>query len=244
MASCGAARQPWPSNVNSHDGVPCFGRQIPDDPVADDAGVVDEDVEPTPFADRSVDHCFSVGFVGYVSVVRDGGSLTCSDELDREISVLAGAFAGHRTPQVVDHDTCTVTSQLQSMTATNAMARPRDNGHLSFKHFVHASLPSQRLGIGSNGADVNGACRRCHSRILYTKDPKTEAAPIGSADGCADSAGPASQRPAVLGHHGVDFVLTESMTSEVQREVAWFGQTFGVWPIRTEQDLLRTDGLF
>ena len=130
--------------------------------------------------DRAVDHCFSVGFVGYVPVVRYGGSLTCSDELDREISVLAGAFAGHRTPQVVDHNTCTVTRQLQSMTATNAMARPRDNGHLSFKHFVHASLPSQRSGIGSNGADVNGALLPSLFPHIIYKGSEDEAAPIRS----------------------------------------------------------------
>ena len=31
------------------------------------------------------------------------------------------------------------------------------------------------------------------------------------------------------------------MPSEVQRKVAWLSQPFGVWPVRTKQDVIRAD---
>ena len=72
MASRGAAGEPRSSDMHCHHGVPCLCREIPDDPVAYDPGVVDQDVEPTPFVERTLDHCLGVGFVDNVAVVRDG----------------------------------------------------------------------------------------------------------------------------------------------------------------------------
>ena len=49
------------------------------------------------------------------------------------------------------------------------------------------------------------------------------------------------QSPAVLGHDSVDLVFAVPMASEIQCEAAWLGQPFGVWPVRTEQDVFGAD---
>ena len=53
-----------------------------------------------------------------------------------------------------------------------------------------------------------------------------------------------SQSPTVLGHHRVDLVLAVPVAPEIQREAARLGQPLGVWPVRAEQDVLRTDEVF
>src|SRR5208283_4705331 len=103
MTSCGTAGQPRPSDVDSHDGVPGLCREIPNGSVANDSGVVDKDVEAPPFADGPLDHCLSIGFVGNIAVVRNGGSPACTDQFDGQVRVLAGTLTRHRTPQIVDH---------------------------------------------------------------------------------------------------------------------------------------------
>ena len=121
-------------------------REIPNGSVAHDPGVVDQNVEPPPFVDRSFDHRFGVGFVGHVAIVRNGHAPARGDQLDCEVCVLAGTFTGDRASQIIDHDACTSTCQFQGMAATDAMAGPRDDGNLSFKHFAHRCEASPWLG--------------------------------------------------------------------------------------------------
>src|ERR1700733_2155847 len=61
MTGSSAAGQPWTSDVNSHDGVPGLCREVPDAPIAHDSGVVDQNVDATPFVERPFDHCLCVG---------------------------------------------------------------------------------------------------------------------------------------------------------------------------------------
>ena len=138
--------------------------EIPNDSVAHNAGVVDQNVEAAPFADRSFDHRFCVVLIGHVAIVRKGCAPACGDQLDCEVCVLAGTLTGDRASQIIDHDPCTATRQFQGMTPTDAMAGPRDHGNLSFKHFAHRYRGSAMVGhvarlghwrLGGNGGEYH-----------------------------------------------------------------------------------------
>src|SRR5271157_1178404 len=80
--------------------------------------------------------------------------------------------------------------------------------------------------------------------ICKARGDKIELAWLQWTDLCGgpgDSGGPARQRPAVLGHHAANLILTEPMPPEVQSKVAWLSQSFGVWPVRTKQDVICAD---
>src|ERR1700722_5835907 len=152
MTSCRAAGQPGAPDVDRHDSVPPLRGEIPNGPVAPDAGVVDQDVEAAPFPDGSFDQRSGVTLISHVAIVRNGFAPARRNQFDCEVCVLAGTFTGDRTPQIIDHDACTATRQFQSVAATDAMAGPRHHGDLSFEQFAHAYEASLRLGLGPERA--------------------------------------------------------------------------------------------
>ena len=110
--------------------------------VADDAGVVDEDVEPTPFVDRLRDEAARAVERRDVVTVRDGGTAGGDDLVDdrlRRAGVASAAF--HRGPEIVDHDARAVRGEQQRVAATDAPAGAGDDRDLAFED-PHSRAPS------------------------------------------------------------------------------------------------------
>src|SRR5690606_35286932 len=139
-------RAPRAPHVHPHDGVEVLRRHVPDGAVTDDAGVVHEDVEAPPGVDRLGDHPAGTLVVGHVLVVGDGGSAPRLDELDGQVGVPRRPLTVDRRAQVVDDHLGAVLRQLQRVPATDAVARPRDDGDLALEQpHVSPLAPLQDL---------------------------------------------------------------------------------------------------
>src|SRR6185312_3558246 len=105
-------------DVDLVDEVPVGLRHLLERDIAEDAGVVDEDVDPTPRVDRGLDDLIAV--LDRV-VVRDrlaARRLDLGDDLVRRRGTLA--FAGEAAAEVVDDDLRAAAGKQQRVRATEA----------------------------------------------------------------------------------------------------------------------------
>src|SRR6202035_4554814 len=92
----GAARQPRAPYVDAHHEIEVLSRHVPDGTVADDAGVVDQDVELAELRVGALDHGVGLVLVADVAEVRDRLPPALGDELHDPFGVATLAFAPNR----------------------------------------------------------------------------------------------------------------------------------------------------
>jgi len=107
--------------VHAHDGVEVARLHVPDGPVAHDARVVDEDVQPPPGVDGAGHHRLSVRLVPDVAVVGDRSPTHGTDGVDHPVGVTARAFPADGAPEVVDDDRGAVPRQFKCVRLSDAV---------------------------------------------------------------------------------------------------------------------------
>ncbi|MOA07808.1 hypothetical protein D3C78_1275310 [compost metagenome] len=98
--------------------------------VAQDAGVVDQDVDATEGFYRLFDHGLDLLVVGHVGTVGDGRATGLADFFDHSqggVGRAAGAVAA--TAEVVDHHLGATGGQVQGVNAAQAVAGAGDDGN-------------------------------------------------------------------------------------------------------------------
>jgi hypothetical protein len=134
----GPAREPGAPYLHLHDEIEVGGRHVPDEPVAHDAGVVHQDVEPAVGVDGLLDHRVGLFLVAHVAVVRRRGAPASGDDVDDHVGVATTALAAHRRAEVVHDDCGPVLGELQGVPAAEAVAGAGDEGDLPFQEAWHA----------------------------------------------------------------------------------------------------------
>ncbi len=154
--------------VHAHDRVEVVLGHVEDHGVADDPGVVHQDVERAERLDRGVDHLPGRVEVGDVAVVGNRVAAPLLDELHDGVGILlAGAVAPNRAAEVVDHDLGAVLGQFERVAAPDAVRRTGDDGDLPVEQ-SHASDATSDVAYGSNalwrviGTTQPGVLRQRH----------------------------------------------------------------------------------
>ncbi len=126
--------------VHVDDGVPVGLLHLEDHPISQDAGVVDEDVEPAEGVHGLLDHGFGVVEVGNVATVHDRLAAHALD-LVHDGLCRADVAAGpvDVAAQIVHHDLCALGSEHQRMLPSDAATGSRDDCDSSFYQTTHWS---------------------------------------------------------------------------------------------------------
>jgi len=121
--------------VDVEDGLPVFGFHFEEALVAEDAGVVDEDIEASEGGEGGFDDAFASLGGGDVVVVGDGLAAAGLDFRDDLVGGGTGAVPGTVTgaAEVVDHDPGSPFGELQGVHPSQAAPRPRDHRHAAVK---------------------------------------------------------------------------------------------------------------
>src|SRR5690606_29972380 len=124
--------------VDLDDEVPLLLGHVGEHAVAEDAGVVDEDVETAEGLDRLVDHALGGFPVADVGAVDDGLAPHAPDLLD-DLTGGAGAATGavHLGTEVVDDDLRSLSGHHQRVLAADAPTGTGDDGDSSFEDSAH-----------------------------------------------------------------------------------------------------------
>ena len=96
--------------------------------VAQDAGVVDQDMDAAPGFLRLGDHFFHLGIFGDIAAIRHGLAASRLDFLDHGERGIGMAGAIARAAKIVDHDFRTAPRQLERIAAAKAAACAGDDG--------------------------------------------------------------------------------------------------------------------
>ena len=112
--------------------VPSIARQLVEDRIAQDAGVVDDAVESTEGVDRRLHHALGAGRVGHAVAVDDRAPARALDLVDdRARRAGIGTLALGVGAQVVDDDGRALARRQQGDLAPYASARARDQDDLA-----------------------------------------------------------------------------------------------------------------
>ena len=129
---------------------------VDDEAVAEDAGVVDEDVEPAEHLDRRRDELPRAVPVGDVAAVGDrlpaGGADLGGDLLG------AGSASPPPPSTVVDDDTGTLPGERQRMGAPQPPPRPGDDRHPPVQRSHCATRNGSRFRAATEAARSSGEC--------------------------------------------------------------------------------------
>ena len=152
MVSGGAADIEAALEVDIDDAVPVLLGHAVEDAVAQDAGIVDDDVDPAELIDRLLDDPVGAVPFGDAVAVHHGlaaGAADFVDDLEGRAAVLP--FARDGAADIVDHHLRAMRGHHHREAATDSTARTRDNrnfsvqhlsvGHVDPLHFVSNSLP-------------------------------------------------------------------------------------------------------
>ncbi len=106
--------------------------------IAQDAGVVDEDVHPTPALDRARDHVRDLRGVAHVGAVRDRCTAGRDDLVRDALRRLGRATRTvHVAAEVVDDDLGAPRRQGQRVRAAQAGARTGNDGDATVETYTH-----------------------------------------------------------------------------------------------------------
>ena len=121
--------------VDLDDRVELDFAHLVEEPVAQDAGVVDHPVDASERGQRAADDAFATLRGGDVVGVRHGAAAGGSDLVDHLLR-RAGveAFAGERSPDVVHHHCSACGRARQREVAADAAARAGDRDDLAVQH--------------------------------------------------------------------------------------------------------------
>jgi hypothetical protein len=128
-------RQEMAAQVDLDHGVPLVDAHLRDGAVAQDAGVVDQRVEPSERVDRRCDQPARGVVLGAVARVQHRFSTCRSDLLDHCLADLG--------IELVDHHASAFASQFESLPAPDAATRAGDDCDLAV-HETHAGDTTQR----------------------------------------------------------------------------------------------------
>ena len=113
--------------------------------VAQDARVVDEDVELPEGVDRLLDEVLGPVPVGHVVVVGDGLAAVALDDVGHLFGgTLVGALAPDRAPEVVDDDLGPLLGQQERFTPPDSVPSAGDDRDLAVQQ-THEDLQAQNL---------------------------------------------------------------------------------------------------
>ena len=133
--------------VDADHGVEVFLGHVEDRRVAQEAGVVDEDVEIAQGVERGLDHRLRVVPIGDVAEVRHGLAALLADLLHHRARgrfVAAAAVAAR--PEIVDDDARALARERQRLDAAEPVRGARDDRDLAFEIAEHHVL------LGPTGA--------------------------------------------------------------------------------------------
>ena len=128
---------------------PFFGRHLERGLVAQDAGVVDQDVEAAERLHRGADDLFGGGEGADRPLVRDRLAAGAPDLLDHAVGGVALAAAVASAARVVDYYSCALLGEEQSVGATDAGAGAGDEDDLAVEE---SHLTSWRIGRPADAA--------------------------------------------------------------------------------------------
>src|SRR5260370_23963605 len=126
-------RVPGPVQVDLHDGVEVLGAHREHHSVAEDTGVVDQDVETTEVFEGGADDVSGTLEVSDAAVVGDGLAATRRDHVDYVVgdALAAAAVARHRAAEVVDDDLRAVLREEDGLASADAVSGAGDDRHLA-----------------------------------------------------------------------------------------------------------------
>src|SRR5690606_33292658 len=118
-------------HVHAVDEVPVLLRQLLEGGVAEDARVVDDDVDPLPRVERGLDDLVAVLDRVVVGDRLAAGGLDLLDDLVGRRARFASA--GRAAAEVVDHDLAAARGEQERMGATETVASARHDGDAPIK---------------------------------------------------------------------------------------------------------------
>src|ERR1700742_627495 len=124
LAGDRAAGEPATADVYSHHQVEVVGGHIPDRFVANDARVVDDDVQPAQLRVGTLDGEVDLLLVAYIAEVGNCGAPTAFDDPPLFVGHLAGALAGQASAEVVDDHGGAVLGEFECVAAPDAVPGP------------------------------------------------------------------------------------------------------------------------
>src|SRR5581483_2788055 len=141
VGTCETGRHEVALEVDVDDGVPVGLLHVEAHAVAEDAGVVDQDVESPELVDGLLDELLAAFPRGDVIEVGSGVAARPLDLVDDLLGgpLLAG-LTGHRTPHVVDDDLRPFGRQQEGLGAPDSPPRTSDDRDLAVQQ-THAQAP-------------------------------------------------------------------------------------------------------
>jgi hypothetical protein len=128
--------------VDADDGVPLRLVHVEEHPVAQDPGVVDEDIQAPELVVRLVDHLLRGVPIGDVAAVRDGFTAHGFDLVHDRLSNVRGvAGVVALLAEVVHDDLRTLACELERVTTSDAAAPAGDDDDTSFAD-THQLFPA------------------------------------------------------------------------------------------------------
>ena len=125
--------------MDADDGVPVLDGHVEDHPVAQDARVVDHDVQIAVLVDGRIDDPLGAVEVGDVVAVGDGLATRGADLVD-DLAGRAARRAGavELGADVVDDHVCALAGERQRVLAAEPASRARHDGHATFTDSCHS----------------------------------------------------------------------------------------------------------
>ncbi|MNS88719.1 hypothetical protein D3C72_1227070 [compost metagenome] len=118
--------------VHVHDGVEVFGAHLGESLVAQDAGVVDQDVDAAPCVHRPAGHGRDIGTVAHAAAIGD-----C-------LAAGRGDLVGHglgRAAKIIHHHPAAARGQLQRVAAAQPLSGACHDGDAFVKAYGHGGHP-------------------------------------------------------------------------------------------------------
>ena len=174
-----ARRREGAAQVHPDDGVPLLDRHVDHHPVTQDAGVVDQDVEPAEGVDGRLDQPPGAVVVRDVVAVGHGFAAHAPDLVDH-LTGRSGRAPGpvDLGPEVVHHDLGALAGELEGVLPPDAPARPGDDDDASVAdaHDVRSLSRISRMSrmlvcLGLISISDRSAAAPCRRSILVPQQP-------------------------------------------------------------------------
>jgi hypothetical protein len=114
--------------------------------VPQDAGVVDEHVDPAPLVYRLTDHYLDLGRIRYIGTIRDrltAARFYLSDNCSGSLARAAGPVS--RTAEIVHYDTRAASRKFECVRFSQAITGTRDDHDLIVESDAHIAISSKYL---------------------------------------------------------------------------------------------------
>ena len=110
--------------------------------MADDACIVDKNIDASEFIDGLLNDRFCTVFFNYAGIVRDSYATSLPNLFDYRIRfAVRCSVSVMGCAQVVDDYACSLSGKADRMRTSQSVACSRNNGHSSPQHVSHYVLP-------------------------------------------------------------------------------------------------------